>query len=225
MIWDYIYNTEFVAFKDCYLSCNGYCCSISKDFSIISNITLPLLEEEYNYYKNNSGIQNITEVKKEEFILENGKKFVLYYLICKCSGLCNPHSMRPLICRIYPYIPRVSFDGKIEGFLYASLFDVIYNDTNHPCTLVKENKKEILETLTHKLQPLMLEPKLIFAFKALEAIYTHLMAKLDLTKDLKTVNKKLEFLLLSRKAWNNEVFKKEITRIYCEITRYFGDFL
>lgn len=226
MIWEYVYNTEFVAFKDCYLSgCGGYCCDISKDFSIISSITLPLLEEEYNYYRQKGGIQNINDFKKEEFILQNGKKFTLYYLICNCKGLCNPHSMRPLICRIYPFIPKVSFKGECEGFLYASLFDVIYNDLNHPCTLARENKEEIFITLQEKLKPLLLKPKLIFAFKTIEILYTHLLSRLNLNKDLSKCNKRLEFLLLSRKAWKSEAFKHEISQAYEEIAKNFGDFL
>ncbi|MDA3969557.1 hypothetical protein [Helicobacter ibis] len=225
MIWEYIYNTEFVAFKDCHLTCNGYCCTMNKEFSILSKITLPLLEDEYSYYEQNGGISNIDEIKKEEFTLLNGKNLTLYYLICDCKGLCNPHSMRPLICRIYPFIPKISYKGECEGFLYASFFDVIYNDTNHPCTLVREHKEEIFENLKEKLEPLLHEPKLIFAFKALEIVYSYLLAKLDLTQDINTLNKKLEFLLLSRKAWNNEDFKQEITQSYEKIVKNFGEFL
>ena len=139
--------------------------------------------------------------------------------MCNCKGLCKPHYMRPLICRIYPFIPKVSFDGECDGFLYASLFDVIYNDTNHPCTLTRENKEEIFEVLREKLKPLLTEPKLVFAFKVLEILYFNLLEKLDLTKDINTLNKKLEFLLLSRKAWRSKEFKQDITQAYEEITK------
>ena len=62
-----LYNSEFIAFKDCYKTCDSYCCSnfLGKTFKILSKnrVVLPLLEEEYLYYKSKGGIQNITQEK------------------------------------------------------------------------------------------------------------------------------------------------------------------
>ena len=59
-----LYNSEFIAFKDCYKTCDSYCCSnfLGKNFKILSKncVILPLLEEEYLYYKSKGRIQNIT---------------------------------------------------------------------------------------------------------------------------------------------------------------------
>lgn len=237
LVFNKLYNSEFIAFKDCYKTCDSYCCSnfLAKSFKILNQnrVVLPLLEQEYLYYKSKGGVQNITQEKKETYTLKNGKKLVLYFLYCECGGLCEPHCMRPLICRIYPYFPLVSLEGKILGFYPASLMDLFFSKKQfHPCTLVRENDTEIKEQLSKSLKPLLESPLYIFAFRALELLAKALQNYLQNTcidalnaQEREKFLKKLEWSLLSNKAWDNAAFKEAITQEYESVAQLYGDFL
>ncbi|TLD83461.1 hypothetical protein LS70_004675 [Helicobacter sp. MIT 11-5569] len=234
--WEELYKLEFVYFKDCYSTCDSYCCKnfLGENFKILNQkaVTLALLEGEYEYYRQKGGIQNITTpAKKEEFTLKNGKKFVLYFLSCECSGLCNPHSMRPLLCRIYPYFPRVSAKGEILGFFPAALMDLFYSSSlTHPCTLARVHSIELEKQLRQNLQVLLEIPLFIFVFRAAEVLAMSLQKYLgnvhiDTIEQKDKFLHKLEWSLLSNKAWNNEEFKESIVQIYTQIAEIYGDFL
>ena len=105
-------ETEFVNFPKCYESCGGYCCKGFKNanfkFFDGSYVALPLLEKEFNEYKKSGGIIGLEEAKKiEEFKLKNGAILRIFWLHCSLVGLCNPHQNRPLICKLYPFLPKV----------------------------------------------------------------------------------------------------------------------
>ena len=244
--WEELYKLEFVHFKECYLTCDSYCCKnfLGENFKILnqSAVTLALLEGEYQYYTQKGGIQNITTpARKEEFTLQNGKKFVLYFLSCECAGLCNPHCMRPLLCRIYPYFPIINTKGKILDFYPASLMDLFFsNKSAHKCTLVREHDTELKAMLRTSLKPLLEIPLFIFVFQAMEILAKSLQKAMqtscqnhlgDLKVDLldsrnkELFFKKLEWNLFSRKAWNTASFNTQITQAYTEIAKNFGEFL
>lgn len=235
--YENLYNSELIAFKDCYKTCDSYCCSnfLGKSFKILkkNRVILPLLREEYLYYKSKGGIKNICQEKHQTYTLKNGKRLEVSFLYCECGGLCEPHSMRPLICRLYPYLPRVSKRGELLGFYPASLMDLFFsNQSAHYCTLVREHDTELRAQLAQNLKPLLRIPLYIFVFRSLEVLCQTLQeylnnAHLDTLsqKDRGEFLQKLEWCLLSNKAWDNETFKEKIAQIYAEIAQEFGDFL
>ena len=141
--------------------------------------------------------------------------------------------MRPLICRLYPYLPRVSYQGELLGFYPASLMDLFFSNENaHYCTLVREHDTELRAQLAQNLKQLLRIPLYIFVFRALEVLCQTLQEYLGNvcldTLEQETRGEflqKLEWCLLSNKAWDNEAFKEKTTQIYTEIAQEFGDFL
>lgn len=234
--WERIYQVNFVDFTDCYLTCEGYCCQnfLGHFFKILNqkSVVLPLLESEYLYYQAKGTIPKITKSKKEVFHLRNGKTFVLHFLFCECGGLCEPHALRPLICRIYPYFPLINAKGEILDFYPASLMDLFYSPSSHPCTLIREHDKALKEKLLKNFQILLENPLFIFCFLAMELLTKTLQNYLQ-NPNFTAMNeeekqrfaRKLEWCLLSNKAWDNEKFKAQITKIYEEVKGIWGDFL
>ena len=235
--WNSIYSKDFVSFKDCYLTCDGYCCKnfFGDYFKLLHKkaVILPMLEGEFLYYKSQGGIQNITQkYRKEEFSFGD-KKLVLYYLSCECGGLCNPHYLRPLICRIYPYFPIVNIYGDILDFYPASLMDLFFSSSaNHRCTLVREYQDDLKKQLSESLKELLCYPLFIFIFQLMEILARSLRDSLnhqciDLLSEKEKVDflKKIEWNLLRRKPWKQLKFKEETYRIYIEIVAYYGEFL
>lgn len=178
--WAKIYKNEFLFFEKCYTECGSYCCKneLNGEYALLKrkSVVLPMLEGEYAYYKSQGGISKLqaSKVKKEVFSLKD-KALTLYYLTCDCFGECNPHCLRPLLCRMYPYFPSVDLEGRILGFLPISLLDVFFSDTSaHKCTLVRDKNAEVQAQLSKSLKPLLEIPLFIFIFKAMEILVRYL---------------------------------------------------
>ncbi len=235
------YKIEFVNFPKCYEDCNSYCCRgfNNEHFKMIKYdfVAIPLLEKEFLEYKKSGGIKGLEEPKKiEVFKLRGGQIIKIFWLQCHLKGLCNPHSNRPLMCKVYPLMPKVNNKGEIKDFLPATFFDLFFDDTTHPCTLVAKSKEDVKRQLNTSLAPLLSDPLYIFAFRACEVLAKYL--KDELIKDFgshfisnipkEQISKfwqKVEMLLLFRKAWRNEKFYNEISDIHDEIAAIWGEFL
>lgn len=93
--WEALYKLEFVHFKECYLTCDSYCCKnfLGENFKILNQnaVTLALVEGKYNYYKQKGGILNLTTpAKKEEFTLQNGKNLCFTFSLVSVLGFATP---------------------------------------------------------------------------------------------------------------------------------------
>lgn len=238
--WESIYSREFIFFEKCYETCDGYCCTSEFDvnFSKRKSIVLPLLESEYEYYKTKGGITNFKndKVSKETFKIRD-KTFTIYFVYCDCFGLCSPHCMRPLVCRLYPVFPLVDFEGKIQGFYPISFLDLFFSHKKaHKCTLVREHSSELDVQLRNSLQILLKYPMFIFLFKVMEILAKGLQDYMksqceNIFVDLMSEEEKSVFLkkynlaILLKAPWKNTEFSKQVLNIYDEIVKKYGEFL
>lgn len=236
--WKDIYDTQFVFFDDCWKTCDGYCCKnffggylniLDKD-----SVVLPMLEDEFLYYQSIGGISNITDTpKKQTFTLKNGKEFTIYFLSCKCKGMCEPHSSRPIICKIYPYFPIVDYNGEILGYENCALMDIFYSDKHkHKCTLVNTHNIQLSLQLDVSMKKLLKYPIFIFTFMVMKLFIDKLRDNMPHKIDLLDDNGKKKFFLkyemniLSGKPWKRNSFADEIVDIYNKVaSRYGADFL
>lgn len=235
------YKTEFIHSPQCYKTCNSYCCSgfQNENFSFIKHnfVMLPLLEHEFKEYKKNGCVKGLEEPKNiESFKLKNGHIVRLYWLQCELGGLCQPHQNRPLICKLYPFLPKVNAKGDILGYMPATFFDMIFDKDNHPCTLVRESSHKLQEELNNSLAPLLKEPAYIFAFMVCELLLERLQSMLNnkfgsylLNKIPKNKTKEyyqnLEISLLLRSNWKNKEFFDKVNEIHDQIAKIWGEFL
>jgi len=227
MNWNKIYKEELFTAKNCYLECGGYCCNnfFGQYYSILdkNNVVLPMSDDEYNEYKKHK-VDNLKEKKYQIKIKD--KEFIFYLLFCNEKGLCNPHQNRPLICKIYPYIPKVNLEGEVIGFNYASFMDLFYSAKDkHNCPLVFKDEKRIQDEIIKNLPKL--DAKMIFIFilldKVMEKLKSYFPTNIDKLNqtELKKFILKFEMLLLTGK-----VFKKiNIEEIYEDVKNIYGDFL
>ncbi len=222
-MWSEIYQKELFLAPNCYKECDGYCCNnfFGKYYNILDkdSVILPMIDEEYEEYKKRGGIKNITEKKYEIKIKD--KKFVFYLLGCKEKGLCNPHSNRPFICRVYPYLPKVNIKGEIIGFNYASMMDIFYSSKKtHKCPLV--TKDYIQQSIKQNLPKLT--PKMIFALILIDEVFKEIKKFIPEYIDKSDIQKfitKFEMLMLSSKVFKNI----NIEKIYEEVKKEYGEFL
>ncbi|MBX1886759.1 hypothetical protein [Campylobacter peloridis] len=171
-IFKKIHSMEFIFTKECYKTCNSYCCK-NPYFKYLSsaksdNIVLPMLETEFLALDNQIQFKN---TKNVIFALKNNKKIKIYFVECDFKGLCSPHNLRPLICKLYPYFPIVSNDGNFIRVRESTIYDLFYKDEkNHPCTLIRTNKINVINQLKITTEEIRKVPIMIFIFKSLQYI-------------------------------------------------------
>ncbi|WP_086251358.1 hypothetical protein [Campylobacter devanensis] len=235
------YKKEYIYAPKCYESCAGYCCAgfTNPNFKLIRSnfIALPLFDIEYKEYLKAGAINGMEVAKKsEKFKLKGGQTIILHWLHCDKKGLCNPHANRPLVCKLYPILPKVSPNGEILGFFNGTIFDLFFSDKSHPCTLIRENRQETQDMLKANLKDLLKDPNYIFIFMvaniAVEHLQNYIKAKFGtyIIDDI-APNKLAEFwnevemAMVLRRAWNTHEFASDIEKTYKSVAQIWGEFL
>ncbi|WP_257935744.1 hypothetical protein UPTC15629_1361 [Campylobacter lari] len=237
--FDLLHDKEFIFAPKCYMTCNGGCCHniYAKyfKFNTSNDVVLPVIEAEYlsllkagNNYLNNHN--------KVVYELKNKKKFVVYFIKCSLGGLCNPHNLRPLICKLYPYYPKVDFDGNFLGVKPCALFDIFYkHKKNNFCTITHTAEDEFVNEFNKNTKILQQEPIMIFIFKALEYIeealkkYTYEYYGKEIYLDEMSEDEKYDFFAMQElnsmtlKAYKNDDFINKIQNLYDILEQKYQD--
>lgn len=220
--FDNLKTLKVVEFDGCYKSCGGHCCNaLNNDENI-----LPMLETEFLAIQKSCKIDKSSYFYKQ-FKLQCGKRFRVYFLRCNKKGICN---IKPLICKIYPYFPLVSVSGDLVGVREVSFYDLFYKDEkNHPCTLVKLYKNEILKSYQKSVKTLTKEPLMIFSFMALEILTDYLRGYFD--ENFKNVildnlekSAKKDFFKKNNifNILQSNSFKDDINNLYLRLEKIYG---
>ncbi|EHD9160293.1 hypothetical protein [Campylobacter jejuni] len=228
--FDILHDKEFIFAPKCYMTCNGGCCHniYAKyfRFNTSNDVVLPMIEAEYlSLIK--AGNNNFENYSKVAYNLKNNKKLVVYYVKCSLGGICNPHNLRPLICKLYPYYPKVDFDGNFLGVKPCALFDIFYkNKKNSFCTITHNTEEEFLNLFNKSTKILQREPIMIFIFKTLEYIeealkkYTYDYYGKEVYLDEMTEDEKYEFFSMQElnsmtlEAYKNNDFINKVQNLY-----------
>lgn len=126
--WERVFSLDFVNAPQCWTTCgNGRCCSnnISEfNFQLLpmGGTTLIYMEKEYDYLASKGGVPE--NVQWFSFDFGGSHPFKFAQAQCRLGGLCDNIYIKPLICRIFPFIPEMSQDGSVVGLLPGSIFDL-----------------------------------------------------------------------------------------------------
>ena len=224
--WKAIYDTPLMDVGSCHTHCGGYCCKnfYASDFNILSSneVVLPMIDSEFEYLMSLGGMEGISDgAHSEEFSPVPGHTINLWFMKCTAQGLCHPHCHRPFVCRLYPYLPLIDYEGNITGFDYSALVDLFYTEKEqHPCWLVTQQEAMVQRQLLEALQPLIRNPEMIFILKASALVIDSLRKKVTGTFDpkddvaRKAFLKHYEYEVFTRSPWRTKEFKREIADIY-----------
>lgn len=152
--WKTVETTEFLFEKECYKTCDSFCCKWEHDDFpryIIKKSGTPLyLPKEYEYIKSYHNFQT-NKIKKFELCFNeiNGGGNLcldLYYTQCSDVVNCNKQFVRPLYCRLYPFFPVLNIEGELLDVKSISLYDIAaeLKNISTPCYL-KQNKEYYLK--------------------------------------------------------------------------------
>ncbi|WP_353118355.1 hypothetical protein [Nitratidesulfovibrio sp.] len=228
--WSDFYATPFVEAPDCWKTCGGYCCANFTQLNSGGSVVVPFLAQEYGHYAALAGPEGTAQVSHHAFTLPDGSPLTVHLLRCKRQGLCTPWAARPLICRIYPYLPVVDLHGTVTDFDACSLADAFYRHpaASHRCTLVREQADAIRPALKDALRDMLAYPEMIFSFLLLHLVLKHLRMALPQHVDTLSDDEfpafrtRFNSLLFTQRPWRTPAFADDVAAMYAACVALHG---
>lgn len=208
--WDKIHSLNWVSEPDCWKKCgDGFCCSNNRPefgfrFLPQGHNTIIYLKEEYEWLLSQGNAEGV-EVKPLNLIIDGVTVIELYQADCRYLGLCKGHIERPLLCKIYPYLPVID-GGRVIDLLPASLFDITAEavDLSIPCAIRDDKAKKMAEwNRSIEILEVLNQPKLIFYFQSISILIASYQKSIKNWSHSPGLNQ-LNFW----KRWEVEFFKK-----------------
>jgi len=134
--------------------CDSHCCTMGRLLqpfdSGVDLVVLPIPEPEYAYLRSIGAPdeQWPDPVRSFELALP-GYALTVHMQPCNLGGACDA-SLRPTICRLYPYVPHLDDALGIDGLMNASALDLLWDagGGEDPCLLrLPEDRPAALEGL------------------------------------------------------------------------------
>ena len=117
--WAEVYNIKPIYYEKCWEESNSYCCMTNSphlDFRLMKKDSAGMIyiHSEWEYCKNKGRLKEGFEESAKEinFEISPGRIIRLITTYCSLKGQCTYPEFRPLICRFYPFFPRVSIEKK-----------------------------------------------------------------------------------------------------------------
>ncbi len=237
--WSEVYAVEPTFYDRCWEESDSYCCRtnsphLSFKFMRHDAAGMIYIHSEWDYCKGLGRIQEGFEeiARKIEFPIRHGRTIRLVSTYCSLKGLCTFPEYRPLICRFYPFFPRVSVEQRrITGYVLGSAVDQYWDllGLEHPCFLRRKQESLCLEGL-HRLEPLLKNPAILFYFKAIEIVADRLRDDFKqkysqlLSLPPKQFFQRWELIYLTGKAFDKEGLKQDLASLDEKVARLYGDF-
>ena len=238
--WEQIESTVFAWEDNCWLTCGGYCCGTTHPEEFQFRI-LPLdasaivyLGDEYDWMEKN-GKAPPPDMRKREFVFDFGgpKPLRMVVVDCHLKGLCAGCVIKPLQCRIYPFIPIFDLEGELQDLYPGSMYDLTFSGSEDrtPCTVWHSKRDSYLERWrSAKEVEVLKHPLLMFyfaAYKIFADIYLEMLGKDESIADLKGAEywSRWEMLYLGRKLFDAPRLRRDIHALYLDYRERFGDFM
>lgn len=237
--WEEIYAVKPVYVPKCWEESNSYCCTSNSEhfsFRLIEKNAAPLvyLKSEWDYCVEHGRMQKGFEDAAREIRFEYapGRTIHIITTYCRLSGICTYPEFRPLICRLYPFFPRVSLmERKVVGYVYGSVLDQFWDalGLKHPCYLVQK-KKDLCYRSIKGIEPLLVNPAVLFLFKAVEVFSDRLIV--DFKKRYPELFelppeeffRKWEMIYLTGRAFDKDGLKNDLAGLDERVRELYGHF-
>lgn len=238
--WDKIHSTPYLSIPECWEKCGGgFCCNNRHELVRFRAIpqgqqSFPVLEDEYAYLKDGGFLspEMVTAARVMSVTLPNGKTASARMVTCRQKGHCFSVDRRPLICKIYPFIPIPEPDGSISGFELGSVFDEMFHLAGlpSPCAVLEENSPGLKAELTDKIGFIFDMPYFIFYFGAFRLIAQHLRTRFfqlyagNPSEDVPKFFREFELLYMGGKLFSAGTIREELQALYSSLERRYGEF-
>ena len=142
--WATIHKTAYVFEDGCWTTCNGgFCCNSNSHpdfdfrFTPTKGTTIIYMHDEYNFLSEHGKVPPREEMKTLSFPLDNEGAVSFLYTNCQLLGQCTGVIDKPLLCRLYPFLPVFSRGGELQDLLPSSIYDLTFETfgMQTPCTV------------------------------------------------------------------------------------------
>ena len=192
------------------------------------------IHSEWEYCKKIGKLQvGFEDLAKEiSFEISPGRVIKLVTTYCCLEGLCTYPEFRPLICRFYPFFPRVSVEErKVTGYVYGSVLDQYWDSlgVEHPCYLRRSHEELCMEAI-NRLEPLLQNPALLFYFKAIEIVAGRVLDDLKagfpeiFSLPPKEFFQRWEIIYLTGRAFNVDGLREDLANLDQEVQQRYEAF-
>lgn len=149
-VFEELYAQKLVDEPGCWNTCNGgFCCSNNHpdfdfDFMTTQGTDIVYLPREYQWAnKTRATFENTVGRYPSVLELDLGDFSIgIVYSNCKLLGACKGVIDKPLLCRLYPFLPVYRYSGEFERTIPSSAFDVTFDaiGQSSPCTVLNQKK-------------------------------------------------------------------------------------
>jgi hypothetical protein len=255
--WSAVHQEDFLYEDQCWTTCNGgFCCSNNHPdmaFQLIptNGTTLLYMESEYAHLRENGLVFENTEggVQPHDLSFDFGgpRPIVLKQTPCHLLGKCDGIVDKPLLCKLYPFLPVFDIEGELVDTVPASIFELTFEYLAHrssikrsplaliespsPCTVNKKKDSyfqewskspELLDSLRHPYINFHLKAASLFSINYLTALYQNeLLGQLE-GRDFWT---RWELQYLGGKLVDTVDLKQKIFDSYIMFEQKYGKFL
>jgi len=240
--WEAIKNEVFLFEAGCWNGCGGgFCCSQNHpdfDFKLMpktgTGTTLLYWDREYEYLEKRGKVQPVSEVGKPhklELNFGGPRPLTITHVPCRHLGLCDGKLDKPLVCKLYPFLPVVGTDGSVEEVLPLSIFDLTFDAIGErsPCWVRMKAKQYLAqwqkpgalpESFHHPLYMLYSQAARHFVDLYMKNEHPRLKGKTG--KDFWTT---WEFLYLGGRLFDAKELKARVHKTYLDIVAVHGEFM
>jgi hypothetical protein len=236
--WSTIHSQNFTS-GGCWKTSSCYCCvNNHPDFSFqllpVDGTTLLYMESEYKFLEEKGQVLEKTGHGKppQLFSFEFGgpKPLNIYHTPCHLAGLCQGVIQRPLLCKIYPFIPILDVDGKLESIIPASIYDITFDilGMTSPCSIFSQEQeyRQRWNELPAEIQTLQ-HPNIILYLQAIKFFVQSYTTKIKECIELKELSgkefwAKWELLYLGQKLVDTEQVRMNVKNTYLELEKKSG---
>ena len=239
--WERIASSNFVYEAGCWNSaCNSLCCRSSvpgAKFRLIKERGVPLLylpgEYEYHQKEKTLPIASGDENNFRAWKLDFGRSTCLEVNWTQCwfEGRCVEPARKPLVCKLYPFLPILDLDGNLEELCLLNLFDLTIEARGFEkrCNILElqakyteqwRGDKEALTTLQH--------PFFIFHFRAAKIILDNYLVTLNKNEKLRGKQGEefwrcWEIEYFTGRLLNLEALRPEVANLYDLVIQKYGE--
>ncbi|MBI4805934.1 MAG: hypothetical protein HY795_11935 [Desulfovibrio sp.] len=236
--WEEISRASFVFEENCWETCGGYCCDIRHGdftFNLLPSEGTSILHigDEYDWMLANGHIPPDASPREIVFDFGGPGPIRLVAVDCKLKGVCGGERMRPLHCRIYPFLPIFNAQSELIDIYPASIFDLtcLAREGKAACTLWNERRDIYMEAWKSGdiLKPLH-HPLLMFYFAVYKCAADNYLENLKKNAMLASLDgaafwQRWELLYLGKRLFDAPAIREMALGVYHDFSRVHGDFL
>ena len=208
------------------------------------------MESEYEFHREHGLVLEHTEggtpPHEIEFDFGGARPLKLIQTPCHLLGKCDGIVDKPLLCKLYPFLPIPGVNGGLNGLVSASIFELTFEflagrtdadiklpvlQDGSPCTVkLKANDYSTAWRKIPTLLDALRHPYIIFHLQSAKLFAENYMSKLSQCDALAGMEgrdfwKRWELQYLSGKLVDGQKLREEMLLVYNELVQCYGEFL